>query len=140
MGKEIRDVMTPSPKTMAATASAMDAARSMRENDIGDVIVLEDQRLLGILTDRDIVIRAVAQGRDPAKTSVRDICSRDIAVLSPTDSIAQAVGVMREKALRRLPVVEKDGRVIGIVSLGDLAVEQDRRSVLGEISAAPPNQ
>jgi CBS domain-containing protein len=110
----------------------------MREHDIGDVVVLEDRRLGGILTDRDIVVRALAEGRDPEKTKVGDICSRDLTTVSPTDSVGYAVRLMRAKAIRRLPVVE-EGQVVGIVSLGDMAIEKDRRSVLGEISAAPPN-
>jgi len=134
------DAMTPNPRTVESTATLVDAARVMRENDIGDVIVLEADRLCGILTDRDIVIRGVAEGRDPAATRTGDVCSRDVETLRPTDSVAEAVTRMREMAIRRLPVVGEDGAVLGIVSLGDLAVRNDPDSALGEISAAPPNQ
>ena len=112
----------------------------MRENDIGDVIVVEDDRLCGILTDRDIVVRAVADGRDSATTKVGDICTRDLTTVLSTDSVEQAMHLMRDKAIRRLPVIERDSQVVGIVSIGDLAVDRDRHSVLGAISAAPPNQ
>ena len=140
MDQTIRDVMSPNPKSMAVGASILDAARTMGESDIGDVIVVEDDWLCGILTDRDIVVRAVADGRDPSTTKVGDICSRDLTTVLSTDSVEQAMHLMREKAIRRLPVIERDSQVVGIVSLGDLAVESDRHSVLGAISAAPPNQ
>jgi CBS domain-containing protein len=84
------------------------------------------------------VVRILAEGRDPAATTLADISSHDLTTVSPEDSVEQAVQLMREKAIRRLPVVE-DGRPVGIVSLGDLAVERDPDSALGEISAAPPN-
>jgi CBS domain-containing protein len=139
MAQAVRDVMTASPVTMSAAATAVDAARAMRDANIGDVVVLEDRRVRGIVTDRDIVVRGVADGRDPAKTSLADICSSDLTTVSPSTEVGEAIRLMREKALRRLPVVE-DGRPVGIVSLGDLAVERDRASVLGAISAAPPNR
>jgi CBS domain-containing protein len=139
MDQRIREVMTPDPRTVPATASVMDAARTMRENDVGGVIVLAHDRLYGILTDRDIVVRALAPGRDPAATRVADICSRELLTISPTRSVEDATRLMREMSIRRLPVMEKGGQVVGIVSLGDLAARQDRRSALAEISVAPPN-
>jgi len=110
----------------------------MRERDIGDVIVLEDDRVVGILTDRDIVVRAVAEGRTPTETRVGDIGSRDPETLRPDDTVEDAVRIMREKAVRRIPVVE-NGRPIGIVSIGDLAVETDTDSALADISVAEPD-
>jgi CBS domain-containing protein len=111
----------------------------MRGNDIGDVVVLKEKRLFGILTDRDIVVRALAAKSDPETTPVSEICSRELTTIEPTASVEEAVRFMREKAIRRLPVVDKTGDVIGIVSIGDLAVERDPRSALADISAAPPN-
>jgi CBS domain-containing protein len=111
----------------------------MRDANIGDVIVLQDDQICGILTDRDIVVRAVAEGREPATTKVADICSQELTTVSPTDEVEEAVRLMREKAIRRLPVVE-GGKPVGIVSIGDLAVERDPHSALGRISAAPPNR
>jgi len=131
--------MTPEPKILEATASVMDAAELMRESDIGDVVVLEDDQLCGIVTDRDIVVRVLAEGSDPAMVTVGEICSRELTTIPPTASIGDAVRLFREKAIRRLPVVEEDGEVVGIVSIGDIAVARDRRSALGDISAAPPN-
>ena len=138
MKQNIREVMTPNPKAVAQSATIMEAACVMRENDIGDVVVLDNGRLCGILTDRDIVVRALAAGCDPNRTSVGEICSRALVTLAPEDSTGQAVRVMREHAIRRLPIEDR-GRVVGIVSLGDVAVDADRRSALADISAAPPN-
>ena len=139
MNNDVRDIMTPLPHTIQSIESVMNAAQLMRKSDIGDVIVVEDEQLFGILTDRDIVVRVLAEGRDPETTPVGDICSRELTTVRPTDSVGDVVRVMREKAIRRLPVVEESGEVIGIVSIGDVAVERDRHSALADISAAPPN-
>ena len=138
MPQRIHDVMTPNPVSLPGTASVREAARAMRDQDIGDVIVVENSKVCGIVTDRDIVVRSVAEARDPAATTLADICSHALTTVAPTDSVEHAVQLMRQKAIRRLPVVE-EGKAVGIVSLGDLAVERDPDSALGEISAAPPN-
>jgi len=111
----------------------------MRDADIGNVIVTDNGHICGIVTDRDITIRGVAEARNIASLTLGDICSRELTTLSPQDSVEDAVRLMREKAIRRLPVVE-GGKPIGVVSLGDLAVTQDHRSALGNISAAAPNR
>lgn len=139
MAQHIRDVMTPAPISIAEGSTVADAARAMRDADIGNVIVLKDSRVCGILTDRDIVVRGVAEGRNLAATKVGEICSQELTSISPTDEVEQAVRLMREKAVRRLPVVE-GGKPVGIVSIGDLALERDPHSALGKISAAPPNR
>jgi len=138
MAQSIRDVMTTRPVTLPATSLVVDAARAMRDADIGDVIVVEDNRICGIVTDRDITVRGVAEGRDIARLKLADICSRVLTTVSPQDSVDDAVRLMRENAVRRLPVVE-GGKPVGVVSLGDLAVTQDPHSALGNISAAPAN-
>jgi CBS domain-containing protein len=94
--------------------------------------------VLGIVTDRDLVVKAVAAGSDPSKTSIDSVCSKDVTALKPTQTTDDAVKMMREKAIRRLPVVEGEN-LVGIVSLGDLAKHIDKGSCLGEISAAPAN-
>jgi CBS domain-containing protein len=137
-GDSIRDVMTPEPVTVATTTSLEQAARHMRDAGIGNVIVLEGEQITGILTDRDIVVRAVAEGWDPSQTPVGDVASRELTTIAPDETVDAAVALMRERSIRRLPVVES-GRPVGIVSLGDLALERDPDSCLGEISAAPPN-
>ena len=137
-GDSIRDVMTPEPVTVAATTTLEQAARHMRDAGIGNVIVLEGELITGILTDRDIVVRAVAEGWDTSQTPVGDVAIRELTTISPDEPVDAAVALMRERSIRRLPVVES-GRPVGIVSLGDLALERDPDSCLGEISAAPPN-
>ena len=138
MAGSIGRVMTKDPVCLDADRPLVDAAKTMDEHGIGSVLVMQDAELCGIVTDRDLAIRAVAHGADPATTRLGEICSRELVTLSPDEAIEDAIARMREHALRRVPVV--DGRrPVGIVSLGDLAEERDRDSVLGEISAAPTN-
>lgn len=135
----IREVMSTDPITLPATATIVEAARTMRESDIGDVIVLDkEEAVCGIVTDRDIVVRAVADEQNLSTTKLGDICSRDLVSLSPEDEVGDAVKLMTEKAIRRLPILE-GGKPVGIVSLGDLAVTHDPESGLADISSAPPN-
>ena len=139
MLNRIADVMTPNPMTIPEKTLVREAAEAMRANDIGDVIVTDDRgKLVGIVTDRDVVVRVVAEGRDPRATCVGDIASRDLTAVAPTDRIDHAVDLMRERAIRRLPVVDK-GKPIGIVTIGDLALNRDPDSALADISGAPPN-
>jgi CBS domain-containing protein len=137
--QKIRDVMTAAPTALPEDATVADAARRMRDEDIGDVLVVREEKLTAVVTDRDIAVRAVAEDRPPAETRLRDIASKDLATVSPDDTIADAVRIMRERALRRIPVVE-GSRPVGIVSIGDLAVERDTDSALADISASEPNQ
>jgi len=139
MASFVRDVMTTDPRTLDGDASATEAARLMQQYDIGDVIVLDGATIRGIVTDRDIVVRAVAQGKEPALVRLASICSDDVTSVTPDDSIDTAVALMRERALRRIPVVE-EGRPVGIVTMGDLALVRDPESTLAEVSAAPPNR
>jgi CBS domain-containing protein len=140
MAKQVRDVMNKKPIKLNRSTAVIEAARQMRAAGVGAVLIADDGKLTGIVTDRDITIRAVAQGRDPATTPLADICSSELTTLSPDDDIDRAIEIMRAKAVRRLPVVEAGNQPVGIVSLGDLALERDPRSVLGHISAAAPNQ
>ncbi|HWT23316.1 MAG TPA: CBS domain-containing protein [Solirubrobacteraceae bacterium] len=138
MARFIRDVMTKDPTTVEASATAHDAADVMRREDVGAVLVTSGGTLQGILTDRDIVVRAVADGRDPDEVAVSDICTPQPETLSPDDPVEEAIRDMRSKGIRRLPVVDGD-RPVGILSIGDLAVERDTDSALAEISAQDPN-
>lgn len=131
--------MTRDPRTIDASGTVLDAARLMRDNDIGDVIVVEGDQVNGIVTDRDIGVRVVAEGRDPASTPVSEACTTGVEAIEPNASVDDALSAMREKDIRRLPVVE-GGRPVGIVSLGDLAVEREPDSTLADISAASPDQ
>jgi CBS domain-containing protein len=138
--REIRQVMTTPPDAVRKSASVQEAARLMKMKDIGDVLV-EDGRgqLAGIITDRDIAIRATAEGADPKTTKVEDAYTPDVTALAPTDTVQDAVQMMRSKDVRRLPVVE-GGKAVGIVSLGDISVETAPGSLLADISAASPNR
>lgn len=139
MGKAIREIMTDHPVvTVSATDSVMEAARKMRDQAIGDVLVEDDGAICGIITDRDIVVRALAEGMDPNTTACKRICSEQLTTLSPDDDIDNAVTLMKKKAIRRIPIVE-NGKPIGMISIGDLAVEKDPNSALAGISAASPN-
>jgi CBS domain-containing protein len=137
MGQSIRDVMTSDPQTVPADATLQDAAREMK-GDIGAVLVEDNGNLAGILTDRDIVVRAIAEGRDPSSTKVGDVATRDVKTLTPDSSIEDAIRIVREHNVRRIPVIE-DGRPAGIVSIGDLALERDSDSALADLSRAPSN-
>jgi CBS domain-containing protein len=134
----VRDIMTTSVVGLAASATLVEAARDMRVFDIGDVLVVDGDHVIGIVTDRDIVIRAVAADRDPARTTVGEIATPDPVVIAPDQPAADAVQLMRDHALRRLPVCE-DGHLVGVLSLGNLATERDPESALADISAAPPD-
>jgi CBS domain-containing protein len=135
---KIHEVMTPAPVVVPLDFSIAETARLMRDQAIGNVLVTEDDRLCGLVTDRDIVVRAVASARDPMRTDLRDVCSAEIITLSPDSSTSEAIRLMRDNAVRRIPVVE-NGRPVGIVAMGDLAIELDERSALSDISAAPPS-
>jgi CBS domain-containing protein len=137
MAQLVRDLMAE-PITVRANTSLTEAARLMRDADIGDVIVADAKRPIGMLTDRDIVVRGVAEEHEPRDTTVGEICSMDVIAVGPGDNIAQAVALMRRAAVRRLPVVEAD-RLVGVVSLGELAIDRDENSALAEISVAEPN-
>lgn len=134
----VQEMMTRNPCTLEADAVVSEAARRMRDLGIGDVIVMDGDQVAGILTDRDITVRGVAEGRDPNLTPLAAVCTPDPLTLSPSDDVDQAVDRMRYAAVRRLPVVD-DGLAVGILSLGDLAMERDPNSVLAEISADAPN-
>jgi CBS domain-containing protein len=138
MAQTLKDVMTPNPVTLPADTPVQEAARRMRDDDIGDVIVQEGDQLRGIVTDRDIVVRVLAEGMDVAATSLGQICSQDLVTLSSDAQIDEAVQLMRERAIRRLPVVD-GGRAVGMVSIGDLAIDRDPDSALADISVAPGN-
>jgi CBS domain-containing protein len=126
MAKTLRDVMTPDPVCLSETTTVADAARHMRDHDIGDILVKDGRGLRGVMTDRDIVIRCVAMDRDPNATTVSEVLSADPICVAPDDGVSKAVDLMRRHALRRLPVCEGD-QLVGIVSIGDLAIEQDSR-------------
>jgi CBS domain-containing protein len=130
--------MTADPRTVDAGATLVEAAREMRDGDVGALIVVENGSVAGIVTDRDIVVRAIADGKDPGSTRVSDVATMNPVTLTVDQTVEDAIRTMREQDIRRIPVVQ-DGRPAGIVSLGDLAIERDTDSVLADISSEPPN-
>jgi CBS domain-containing protein len=126
----IRDVMTPNPRTVTPDDSIQSAARIMRDEDTGAVPVVENGRAVGMVTDRDIVVRSVADGGQLSRP-VREIVSSSVVSASPDMSTREAAQLMSDHQVRRLPVVEND-RLIGIVSIGDLAVKEGKDSRTGD--------
>jgi CBS domain-containing protein len=139
MAQQVKELMTERPVTLAKDASLAEAAKLMRDRDIGDVIVVEGDAAAGIVTDRDIVIRGIAEGADPNTTRLGQVVSGELNAVAPDDPVERAIKVMRDKAIRRVPVLD-GGKPVGVLSIGDLAIERDERSVLADISEEPPNR
>jgi CBS domain-containing protein len=129
MRKSVRDVMTQNPRTCDAGSSVIEAARVMKEEDVGSVPVLESGRLIGTLTDRDIVLRIVAEGRDPQSTKVMEVASSDLVTIDPQQNLDDALRMMATHQVRRLPVVEEDGHLVGILAQADAAREASEKKV-----------
>jgi CBS domain-containing protein len=124
MGKKIQDLMTKNPRTVTADATIAEAAKIMRDEDTGVVPIVEGDQLAGVITDRDIAIRAVAEGKD-GQTKVRDIASQDLVTIDPQQGLDEALRLMAQHQVRRLPVVEEDGKLVGIVAQADVAKAGD---------------
>jgi len=130
---QVRELMTESPRTVPPDASAVDAAKVMQNEDAGVVPIVEDDgRLIGVVTDRDIALRVVAEGREPESTKVAEIASQNLATVDPQQDIDEALRLMAEHQVRRLPVVEEDGRLVGILAQADVARHLDA-SRTGEV-------
>jgi CBS domain-containing protein len=138
MAQSIRELMTSDPRTVDASATVAQAAREMRDGDVGSVVVVDNGSVAGIITDRDIAVRVVAQGLDPDATRVSEAATRDPITLTVDQTVEDAIGLVRERNVRRILVVQ-DGRPAGIVSLGDLAIERDTTSALADIASEPAN-
>jgi CBS domain-containing protein len=139
MAPQVREVMTLGPVTVAPDTPVWEVARVMRDRNIGAVLVVDGGRLRGLVTDRDLTVRILADAQDACVRTVAEACSGNVVCVAPEDDVDRAVQLMRGKALRRLPVVD-DGQPVGIITLGDVAVEQDPTCVLARISAAEPNR
>src|SRR3954449_9522128 len=137
MSRTVEEIMTRDPRTGKASDTIVDAARVMNESDIGDVIVVDGEEIRCIVTDRDIVVRAIAEGRDPQSTSVGDVCTQSLETIEPGASVDDALKKMRDADIRRLPVVQ-DGRPVGIISVGGLAVGGGADLGRAALSAASP--
>jgi CBS domain-containing protein len=134
---KVRDIMTPAPVGVYYSQTIGEAARIMRDTQVGAVLVVNDGALCGMVTDRDLVIRGLAEGEGP-DSAVGPLCSGDLIGVAAEADTSQAEQLMREHAVRRLPVIN-DGEVVGIVSMGDLAISADADSPLAAVSRAEPN-
>jgi CBS domain-containing protein len=129
MERTIRDLMTEGPRTATPDDDVATAARRMRDEDAGALPVVEGERLVGMLTDRDVVVRVVAEGRDPTATRVGEVASRRLVTVDPQQDADEALRLMAQHQVRRLPVVEEDGKLVGMVAQADMARESDPTSV-----------
>ncbi len=135
---QVRELMTPDPEHLSADDTLVTAAQRMRDADVGSLPICDAEgQVTGIVTDRDIVVRALAEGKGP-DARVDDVATTAVQSLTPDQTVDDAIEIVRSQNVRRVPVVQ-DGRPVGIVSIGDLAVERDQQSALAEISAASPN-
>jgi CBS domain-containing protein len=134
MAKSVRDAMTGDPRSIGATASVVEAARLMREQHIGSLPITDGEKLVGMITDRDITTRVVAEAADPKVTSVEDVYSRDLVSVEPDNDLQEALQLMARHQVRRLPVVEND-RLVGIVAQADIALGENEKKT-GELVEA----
>jgi CBS domain-containing protein len=134
----VREVMTRDPITMDVNTVISAVARQMRDAFISDVILTEGDRVRGIVTERDILIRAVAEDADPRAMTASQVLTRDLVTVAPDDDIKAAEGLMRVHAIKHLPVCDGD-RLVGIVALGDIAVEEQPESLFAQIEVDDPN-
>jgi CBS domain-containing protein len=132
MGKSIQDVMTQNPCAIDADQPVSYAAKMMKDEDVGLAPVVQGDRLVGTLTDRDITVRVVAEGRDPQTVRVREVASTDVVTVDPQQNLDEALKLMARHQVRRLPVVEEDGRLVGVVAQADVAEEAKAKKV-GEL-------
>jgi CBS domain-containing protein len=125
MAQSIRDLMTENPCSIDADKSVAYAAKMMRDEDVGLAPIVEGDKLIGTVTDRDIAIRVVAEGKDPNQTTVREVASTNLVTIDPQQDLDEALRLMAKHQVRRLPVVEEDGRLVGVVAQADVAREGD---------------
>lgn len=140
MGTKVRDVMADRPRCVSPDTPVSEAARLMKTEDVGSLPVLEGERLTGVLTDRDIVVRAVAEEKDPRGMPVREVASSDLVTIGPDEDLSDALKLMATYQVRRLPVVDEEDRLVGVVAQADVAMEAKEKDVgqmLEGISQAP---
>ena len=132
MGKKIQEVMTSNPCSIDADKPVSYAAKMMKDEDVGFAPIVEGDKLIGTVTDRDIAMKIVAEGRDPQSTTVREIASTNLVTIDPQQDLDDALRLMASNQVRRLPVVEEDGRLVGVVAQKDVA-EQGDDAKTGEV-------
>lgn len=128
---QIQEIMTPNPEMISVDASLMDAAEKMKDLDVGMIPVAQEGSVVGILTDRDIVVRGIAENKDPSETKVKDIMSTDVVTCPVDSSVEDAVNAMEQNKVRRLIITERSGKPAGIVSLGDIATKAHQKVEMG---------
>lgn len=138
MAQTVNELMTHDPRTCEPSTPLTELAKEMKASDAGIIPITEDGRFHGVVTDRDIVVRAIAEGRDPSSTTAGEIATTGVTTITPDSDLNKAVALMKEKAVRRIPVVQDD-RLVGILSLGDAAIQGHGEEALDDISSAPPN-
>ena len=134
---EIRELMTRNPATLSTGSTIVDAAKLMRDKDTGIAPITDGDRLVGVITDRDIAIEVVAQGKDPQSTKVDEVASQNLVTVDPQQDLDEALRLMAQHQVRRLPVVEEDGKLVGILAQADVARHADAErtgKVVEEIS------
>jgi CBS domain-containing protein len=127
MGKSISEAMTANPCAIDSEKSVAYAAQMMRDEDVGYAPIVEGERLVGAVTDRDIAVKVVAEGKDPEQTSVREIASTELVTVNPKQELDEALRLMASHQVRRLPVIEEDGRLVGVLAQADVAQEADAK-------------
>jgi CBS domain-containing protein len=126
--KRVRDLMTPDVEVLEPDDTVEEAAKKMRAFDVGSFPVCDDLRVVGVLTDRDVALRVTAEGRDPSATLVRDVMSRDVVCATEDQDLRDVAELMRHRRLRRLPIVDRRGRLVGLISVGRLAKVREERT------------
>ncbi len=140
MGTKVHEVMTDRPRAITPETTVSEAAQLMKSEDIGSLPILDGEQLAGMVTDRDIVIRAIAEGKDPRAMPVREVASRELVKVHADEDLSSALQLMASQQVRRLPVVDDDGRLVGILAQADVAVEAKEKAVgemVEEISKSP---
>ena len=140
MGTKVRDVMTDRPRCVTLETPISEVAQLMESEDIGSLPVLEGDQLAGMVTDRDIVLRAVAKGKDPRGMPVREVASRELVTVYAEDDLSSALKKMASQQVRRLPVVDEENRLVGVLAQADVALEVKEKAVgemVEEISKSP---
>jgi len=140
MGTKVHEVMTDNPRCVTPETLVSEAAQLMESEDVGSLPILDGEQVAGVVTDRDIVIRAIAKGKDPRGMPVREVASRDLVTIRAEEDLSDALHLMASHQVRRLPVVDEDNRLVGVVAQADVAVEAKEKAVgemVEEISKTP---
>ncbi len=140
--RHVRDVMTPNPYTVSESDALREAARIMKEQDTGVVPVVSGKKIIGMVTDRDIVVRCIAEGKNPLDARVSDAMSKSVRKVRDDATIDEVIGMMKSSEIRRVPVVDRNDEIVGIVSMKDVSMEANKGTVgdaVGAISQAAPN-